>query len=87
MSTANATRTTRRSRFDRLYTGDGAIDFVGRSKLWYTITLVLLVISIAAMLLRGFNLGIDFEGGTKISMPAGDLVAEEVEQTFVEATG
>ncbi|WJY68176.1 protein translocase subunit SecF [Corynebacterium auris] len=87
MSTANAPSTPRRSRFDRLYTGDGAIDFVGRSKLWYTITLVLLAVSVAAMLLRGFNLGIDFEGGTKISMPAGDLVVEEVEETFIDATG
>ncbi|WP_288831532.1 protein translocase subunit SecF [uncultured Corynebacterium sp.] len=86
-STSTAAQPVRRSRYDRLYTGDGAIDFVGRSKLWYGITLALLAISLAAMLLRGFNLGIDFEGGTKLSMPAGDLVAEQVEDTFVEATG
>lgn len=72
---------------ERLYEGKGAIDFVGRSKLWYTIAVVLVLVSAAAMLLRGFNLGIDFEGGTKISMPAGDLVAEQVEETFVDATG
>nr|VDG63512.1 preprotein translocase subunit SecF [Streptococcus thermophilus] len=72
---------------ERLYEGSGAIDFIGRSKLWYMITLALLVISIAAMLIRGFNLGIDFEGGTKMSMPAGDLVAEQVEETFIDATG
>ncbi|WP_342319847.1 protein translocase subunit SecF [Corynebacterium mayonis] len=76
-----------RSRFDRLYTGDGAIDFIGRSKLWYTISLALLTISLLAMIFRGFNLGIDFEGGTKMTMPAGDLVAEQVEETFIEATG
>ncbi len=76
-----------RSRYDRLYTGEGAIDFIGRSKLWYGITLALVVVALAAMLLRGFNLGIDFEGGTKLSMPAGDLVAEEVEDTFIDATG
>lgn len=76
-----------RSRYDKLYTGEGAIDFIGRSKLWYGITFTLVVIALAAMLLRGFNLGIDFEGGTKMSMPAGDLVAEDVEETFIEATG
>ncbi|EEI16683.1 protein translocase subunit SecF [Corynebacterium lipophiloflavum] len=76
-----------RSRYDRLYTGEGAIDFIGRSKLWYGITLALVVVALAAMLVRGFNLGIDFEGGTKLSMPAGDLVAEEVETTFIDATG
>lgn len=73
--------------WERIYTREGAIDFVGRRKLWYMITLAFIAISIVAMLLRGFNLGIDFEGGTKMSMPAGDLVAEEVEETFIEATG
>ena len=72
---------------ETLYDGSGAIDFVGRRKLWYGITFVLLVISLLAMLLRGFNMGIDFEGGTKMTMPAGDLVAEQVEETFVDATG
>ncbi len=83
MSTALETRRGGES----LYSGTGAIDFVGRRKLWYTITLVLLAISLLAMLFRGFNMGIDFEGGTKMSMPAGDLVAEQVEGTFVDATG
>ena len=50
--------------WERIYTREGAIDFVGRRKLWYMITLALIAISIVAMLLRGFNLGIDFEGGT-----------------------
>ena len=85
--TTQTKQTTATKGVERLYEGSGAIDFVGRSKLWYLITVVLLVISIAAMLIRGFNLGIDFEGGTKMTMPAGDLVAEEVEETFVDATG
>ncbi|PLA13719.1 protein translocase subunit SecF [Corynebacterium riegelii] len=74
-------------RFERIYTREGAIDFVGRRKIWYAFTLAFLAISVVAMLGRGFNLGIDFEGGTKIAMPAGDLVAEQVEETFIEATG
>lgn len=74
-------------RSERIYTREGAIDFVGRRKTWYAITLALVALSIVAMLTRGFNLGIDFEGGTKMSMPAGDLVAEEVEETFIDATG
>ena len=43
---------------ETLYDGTGAIDFVGRRKLWYGITLALVVISLLAMLLRGFNMGI-----------------------------
>ncbi|STC70568.1 protein translocase subunit SecF [Corynebacterium pilosum] len=73
--------------YDKLYTGEGGIDFIGRSKIWYIITVALILISLGSMLFRGFDLSIDFEGGTKMSMQAGDLVAEEVEDTFVEATG
>lgn len=73
--------------FERMYSREGAVDFMGRRKTWYGITVGLVIAAVLAMLLRGFNLGIDFEGGTKIAMPAGDLVAEEVEETFTAATG
>lgn len=75
------------SRLDRLYSDEGGIDFIGRTKLWYSITIGLLVVSIAAILIRGFSLSLDFEGGTTVTMPAADLVEEEVGQTFEEATG
>lgn len=71
----------------RLHTGEGGVDFIGRSRLWYWITAVLLVISIGAIGIRGFDLSLDFEGGTKMNMPAAELVVEEVEETFVDATG
>lgn len=75
------------SRFDRLYVDGSGFDFVGRAKTWYTIAGVLLIASILAIVLRGFNLSLDFEGGTKLNMPAGDLSTEQVEETFTEATG
>lgn len=78
---------TTRSAWSKMYTGEGGLDFIGRSKLWYIIAVILLLISIGAMIIRGFDLNIDFEGGTKLSMQAGDLVAEEVEETFQDATG
>ena len=83
----SSTKATAKRSAETLYDGTGAIDFVGRRKLWYGITFVLVVISLLAMLLRGFNMGIDFEGGTKMTMPAGELVAERVEETFTDATG
>lgn len=75
------------SRFDRLYVDGSGFDFVGRAKTWYTIAGVLLIASILAIVLRGFNLSLDFEGGTKLNMPAGDLSTEQVEEIFTEATG
>lgn len=75
------------SRMDRLYTDGSGFDFIGRTKTWYSITIGLLVVAILAIAIRGFSLSIDFEGGTKLTMPAGDLVATEVQDTFQEATG
>ena len=43
--------------------------------------------AVAAILIRGFSLSIDFEGGTTLSMPAGDLKEDEVSQVFEDSTG
>lgn len=39
-------------------------DFVGHKKQWFTLSAVVILIGLAALGLRGLNLGIDFEGGT-----------------------
>ena len=75
------------SRMDRLYEDERGYDFIGRTKLWYGITAALIVGAVAAILIRGFSLSIDFEGGTTLSMPAGDLKEDEVSQVFEDSTG
>ncbi len=47
----------------RLYRGEVSFDFVGRRKLWYTISGVILVVSIAALIFRGLNYSVEFSGG------------------------
>ncbi|TQM04129.1 protein translocase subunit SecF [Pseudonocardia kunmingensis] len=54
----------------RLYTGTGAFDIVGRKKIWYIAFSALILVCIGSMVFRGFNLGIDFTGGTQIQFPA-----------------
>ena len=52
-----------------LYTGEKSIDFVGRRKTWYVISIVLIIISIAGPLLRGgFTFGIEFTGGSQFQV-------------------
>ncbi|WIM94750.1 protein translocase subunit SecF [Actinoplanes oblitus] len=54
----------------RLYAGEANINIVGRRKMWFTIAAALVLISIGSFLIRGFELGIEFAGGTSFSIPA-----------------
>ena len=54
----------------RLYTGTGAFDVVGRRKTWYVLFGVVVLICVGSIVFRGFNLGIDFTGGTQIQFPS-----------------
>ncbi len=51
------------NRFQRLYRGLTTIDFVGRRRVWFTISMIIIVVGIGSLSIRGFNLGIDFKGG------------------------
>jgi preprotein translocase subunit SecF len=72
----------------RLYTGTGAFEVVGRRKLWYGISGGIMGIAILAILIRGFTFGIDFNGGTTVSMPsAGTVQVTQVEDVFKKTIG
>lgn len=52
-----------------LYTGEKSYDFVGRKKLWFSIAAVLVALSILLPVLKGgFNMGIDFKGGSEFTV-------------------
>jgi preprotein translocase subunit SecF len=71
----------------RLYTGTGAFEVIGRRRLWYGVSGAIVAIAIASIVLRGFTFGIDFKGGTTMSMPRGDAQVTQVEQVFRQAMG
>ncbi len=54
------------------------IDFLGRRKLALVISVALIVISIAALAVRGLNFGIDFTGGTLVEVGYDKPVEVEV---------
>src|SRR3954454_8000263 len=64
-----------------LYQGQVSIDFVGRKWLWYTISGVIVLAAVAGLSIRGFNLGIEFQGGVEyqVSMPSGQANETNVE--------
>ncbi|SFB22687.1 preprotein translocase subunit SecF [Amycolatopsis marina] len=75
----------------RLYTGTGAFDIVGVRKRWYIVFGLLIAVCIGSIGIKGFNLGIEFEGGTQIQMPAqgaqGPISEDDAKETFSEALG
>ena len=83
--------TPHRGFFTRLYTGTGAFEVIGKRKLWFTISALIVAVCVASILLRGFTFGIDFEGGTKVSMPAqgasGNVTTQQVEDVFSKSLG
>lgn len=74
--------------FERLYTGTGGFRIVGRRRFYYALSLALVLIALLSIGVRGFTLGIDFAGGTRIQLPAtSDVSTSQVEQTYNKALG
>jgi len=43
------------------------IDYIGKRRIWFALSATVMVLSIAAIAVKGLNLGIDFKGGTQIA--------------------
>ncbi|WP_072691057.1 protein translocase subunit SecF [Rhodococcus marinonascens] len=76
------------SLLSRLYTGTGAFEVIGRRRFYYLLTGSIVMISLLSILIRGFTLGIDFEGGSRVQFPVGDGVeTSQVERVYSDALG
>ncbi len=63
-----------------LYTGRMSIDFVGRWKLWYSFSLIIVLLASYGLVFKGLNLGIEFQGGVeyKVSLPISQVDQQSV---------
>jgi preprotein translocase subunit SecF len=71
----------------RLYRGEVSVEFVGRQRLWYTISGVILAVSIIALAVFGLNFSVDFKGGSVFQFPAGTATISQVRTTVSGAGG
>jgi len=80
----------RRNLGNRLYTGEASLPIVTHSKRWYTISAVLMLIAIGAMLVRGgLQLGVEFTGGAELTAQVAqtsDTTVPDVREAVI-ATG
>ncbi|GAB3303121.1 hypothetical protein GCM10027451_07780 [Geodermatophilus aquaeductus] len=81
----SARRHERSSLAHRLYNGEAGLDVVGRSRLIYKVTAVIVLICIASMVFRGFNFGIDFAGGNSFRLPGTTEQLEQVREAATDA--
>lgn len=57
------------------------LKIVEKSKIWFSISLIIIIIGLGFMFTRGLNFGIDFKGGTKVVVELGkDFNKEEVDE-------
>jgi SecD/SecF fusion protein len=52
-------------------------DYVGKRKLWFAISGAIMAIALGSLALQGLNLGIDFRGGTELTIQTAQPVALE----------
>jgi preprotein translocase subunit SecF len=65
-----------------LYEGQVSIDFVGRKWLWYSISGLIVLAAVSGLAFRGFNLGIEFQGGVEyqVAVAKGQATEANVEK-------
>lgn len=76
-----------------LYSGKKSIDFVGRKWLWYSISAVIVLVSVLGLTVKGLDMGIEFVGGAEykvtgvqdLGQDVVDDVRTEVGESGIEA--
>lgn len=63
------------------------IDFMGRRKLAYIVSALLLIVSIGAILFQQLNLGLDFTGGTLVEVRYGAAPSLDAIRVLLEESG
>jgi len=72
--------------FTQLYRGETRFDFIGSRKRWYLASLVMIAFCVLSIAFRGFNVGIDFKGGTQFQVRAANssISTNQVEEAMAQ---
>jgi preprotein translocase subunit SecF len=88
---SNGVQPRKTGKLTQLYLGTGGFNIVGKRKIWYAATAVILLVCLGSFIFRGFTPSIEFVGGTKIQMPAtsveGTITADEAKRVYADTLG
>jgi len=71
----------------RLYRGEVSFNFVGRQKLWYTISGIIVLVAVIALFTRGLNFSEEFKGGSSFQFPANSYTSQGAIAQVVNSSG
>lgn len=69
----------------RLYRGETSIDFIGKRKIWYSISGLLLAASAVTLVVQGLHLGIEFKGGSSFTVTSPNASIQIAEDAVTQA--
>ncbi|MFE3071175.1 protein translocase subunit SecF [Streptomyces sp. NPDC059247] len=71
----------------RLHRGEIGYDFIGNRKIWYGLSILITITAIAALAVRGVNMGIEFQGGAVFTTPKSNVSVTQAQEYAEEASG
>ncbi|WP_030875555.1 protein translocase subunit SecF [Streptomyces sp. NRRL S-1868] len=71
----------------RLYRGEIGYDFIAHRKLWYSISILITITAFVGLVVRGLNMGIEFEGGAVFTTPKTTSSVEQTTESAEKVSG
>jgi preprotein translocase subunit SecF len=72
-----------------LYTGRKSIDFVGKTRIWYAISGLIIVAAVLGLYFKGLNFGLEFRGGAQftVSMSSSQVTQDNADKLRNDVAG
>ena len=69
----------------RLYRGETSVDFIGKRRIWYSISGLLILASAVTLFTQGLHLGIEFKGGSSFTVTSANASVQTAENALAQA--
>jgi preprotein translocase subunit SecF len=72
-----------------LYSGRKSVDFVGKTRIWYAVSGLIIVAAILGLYFKGLNFGLEFRGGAQftVSLPTSQVTQDNADKLRDDVAG